>query len=170
MITPHRTLFGAAWLAAFSPLVVPLVAQAKEIAYDQISCWSATMNAPVATADGVAVGSYELRGIIVRSNLEDKSAENRTFHCVAVYRAGGKEAADDGYCKIVTAEGDYMVVQTARSAPLPAEGTRTILYGTGRFAGIKGGGTSRQINRGAPATPGTLQGCNHDKGKYTLPD
>jgi hypothetical protein len=163
-------LLGAAWLAALSLSVAPPFASAKEIAYDQVSCWSATMGPPVATADGVAVGSYELRGIVVRSNLEDKSAENRTFHCVSVYRAGGKDASDDGYCKILAAEGDYMVVQTARSGPLPAEGRRTFLYGTGRFAGIKGGGTSRQINRGAPATPGTLQGCNHDTGKFTLPD
>lgn len=170
MTTPYRTLRGTAWLTAFSLSFSPLLVLAKEIAYDHVNCWSATMGPSVATADGFAVGSYEVRGIIVRSNLEDKSVENMTLHCVSVYRAGGKEAADDGYCKIVTAEGDYMVMQTARSAPLPAEGTRTILHGTGRFAGIKGGGTSRQINRGAPATPGTQQGCNHDKGKYTLPD
>jgi len=45
----------------------------------------------------------------------------------------------------------------------------TWLAGTGKFKGIQGGGSFKQLFNGKPVEPGTTQGCRRDWGKYTLP-
>jgi len=49
--------------------------------------------------------------------------------------------------------------------PLPWE----YIYGTGKWKGVKGGGTVKAITRGKPIAEGTFQMCIEVSGTYELP-
>src|SRR5688572_16110070 len=64
------------------------VAQAKEIPLDYTFCHTGT-EVTVSASKELTVSSFESRGI-TRSNIEDKSLDDHTFHCVGVERSGRK--------------------------------------------------------------------------------
>jgi len=66
--------------------------------------------------------------------------------------------------------GDTYLGEYSLSGPPGSEGTWTVLQGTGKWAGIKGGGPYRTFTQGRPVSPGTGQACNRAWGKYSLPD
>ena len=143
-------------------------AHAKEIAYDNTFCYASTQNV-ITSSKELTVFSVELRGI-TRSNTEDKTFDNDTGHCVGVNRITEKQVSAQGFCKLMSMNGDSYVGEYSYSGPPGGEGTWTVFQGTGKWAGIKGGGPYRAITQGRPVSPGTSQACNRVWGRYTLPD
>jgi hypothetical protein len=64
-------------------------------------------------------------------------------------------------------DGDFVVGQYEREGN---EGRWEFLHGTGKWKGIKGGGTNRDVAESKPITPGTFQSCDSATGTFTLPE
>ena len=165
-MTKHRLVPLLISLSGLAMATAP--AQAKEIAYDTTFCYAGTQSVIVSSKELTVFGA-DLRGI-GRSNTEDKTFDNDTAHCVGANRITEKHVAAHGYCKFQSINGDTYVGEYSASGPPGSEGTWTVLHGTGKWSGIKGGGPYRVITQGRPIAAGTFQSCNRATGKYTLPD
>jgi hypothetical protein len=65
-------------------------------------------------------------------------------------------------------DGDYFIVSyddITGEKPLPWE----YIYGTGKWKGVKGGGTVKYVARGKSIAEGTSQSCIEVKGTYEVP-
>ena len=81
--------------------------------------------------------------------------------------AKGGKTVGKGMCRWVQAGGDTAVGEWEMT---PAgENLWTWLAGTGKLAGIRGGGTYQWTTSGKAVEAGTSQSCRRDWGKYTLP-
>lgn len=157
VLSRHLGCVALALLAA-----VP-AAWAAEVSYDFVACTSGRSNLLFGGADFVATGD-EVFGIVASSTT--KEWEGATTHCVGATQVMGGKPEGSGYCKWVQAGGDTAVGRYEFST---TKATWTWLHGTGKLAGINGGGTFKTLFRGKPVEAGTGQSCRQDWGKYTLP-
>ena len=111
--------------------------------------------------------SFEAKGIM-RSNIENKVFDNWTVHNQGVMLVEGQNATIYCYMKYLAPDGDYVIFLYTQN-PGEKEATTTLLAGTGKWKGIKGGGKAVRVTKGKPIAPGTDQFCNIHKGKFTLP-
>ena len=142
------------------------VANAEEKSLNIISCRSGTVTMLSASAE-VTVYSYDFKGID-QGAKGDKTWDNFTHRCMGITRIMGGETLAKGYCKYMDPDGDFFMVAydgLMGDKPLPWE----FIQGTGKWKGIKGGGTTIGITRGKPIVEGTYQGCIEITGKYELP-
>jgi hypothetical protein len=148
-------------LALFIP-----VANAEEKPMNILSCRSGTTTMLTASKE-LVLFAFELKGIDQDLN-EDKVHENYTHMCVGTIRIMGGEQISTGYCKYMAPDGDFFIVSfdgLSGGKPLPWE----YFYGTGKWKGVKGGGTARTITTGKPIAEGTFQSCMEISGTYELP-
>jgi len=146
-------------------LLAPMV-NAEEKPINIISCRSGTVTMLTASKELVVLG-YELKGIDQDLN-EDKIFENYTHMCMGTSRVLGGERLDKGYCKYMAPDGDFFIVSydgLMGKEPTPWE----YIHGTGKWKGIKGGGTVKGITKGKPIVEGTFQSCIEVTGKYEVP-
>jgi hypothetical protein len=143
-------------------------AQARDLPYNITMCHAVAFN-QLAAGKELTVFGYEGKGIAT-SNTEDKTLDNATYHCIGLMRAASGTLTQNGYCRFLSADGDSFVGEYTHSGPPGSEARWVAMHGTGKWAGIKGGGPYRQVTRGMPVTPGTGQACNKASGTYTLPD
>jgi hypothetical protein len=63
-----------------------------------------------------------------------------------------------------------LALYARKGDPAKAEGTYRLVKGTGKFAGVTGGGKYIPIGTfpPPPGTPGMTTGCNHDWGSLTI--
>ena len=142
------------------------VANAEEKTINIVSCRSGTTTMLTASKELVVFG-VELKGIDRDLNA-DKVFENYTHMCVGAIRIMGGEQISKGYCKYMAPDGDFFIVSfdgVGGAKPLPWE----FIYGTGKWKGVKGGGTAKYITRGKPIVEGTSQSCMEILGTYELP-
>jgi hypothetical protein len=156
-----RHLFSVTMFAtaAFVP-----ASWAADVSYDFVACTHSRRTPLEASADLTAFG-MESWGVV--SSSTTKEWENATTRCVGYLRVMAGKPVGKGVCKWFTANGDTGVGEF--EYPPSGEPTWTWLVGTGKLAGIAGGGTFKSLFAGKPAEPGTTQGCRRDWGKYTLP-
>ncbi len=103
----------------------------------------------IALGDAAGIGAMEIVGIT--RNTEGKSWFDRmTEHCSGQYYWGDHNpAAGNGTCLYVDADGDKVMVNWTITAPY--DGTKQIVGGTGKYAGITGQGTYDGTPLKAPA-------------------
>ena len=146
-------------------LLIPM-ANAEEKPTNILSCRSGTTTMLTASKE-LVVFSFELKGIDQDLN-EDKVFENYTHMCVGTIRILGGERISKGYCKYMAPDGDFFIVSfdgPSGGKPLPWE----YIYGTGKWKGIKGGGTAKTTTMGKPIVEGTFQTCMEISGTYEVP-
>ena len=146
-------------------LLAPM-AIAEEKPMNIISCRSATATMLTASKELVVYG-FELKGID-QDLMEDKVHENYTHMCVGTIRIMSGEQISKGYCKYMAPDGDFFIVSfdgIGGAKPLPWE----YIYGTGKWKGVKGGGTVKYITKAKPIVEGTSQSCIEVTGTYEVP-
>jgi len=132
--------------------------------FDITCCYSGKLTM-VSQSKELRVLGGEAQGIS-QSNHENKAFDNMTLHYMFIMRiTDGKEFAT-AYIKGMDPDGDTFVQEQTR---VGLEVTCKFLEGTGKWKGIKGGGTGKIITRGKPITPGTTQGCYRMIGTFELP-
>jgi len=114
--------------------------------------------------------TYEVLGVIV-SDASDCILQNASLRCVGSNHAiTGAYEDDNGFCVSTRPDGDQLFTSYKASGKLGGVGKGTFTYvgGTGKFAGIEGGGEFTRIGV-RPAAEGTFQGYNRVKDHYKLP-
>lgn len=144
------------------------VANAEEKPVNFISCRSGPVTILSASKE-LTVYSYDFKGID-QGTKGDMTFNNFTHRCMGLgLRKEGEVPLSKGYCKYMDPDGDFFIVgwdaPFGKNHPLPWN----FLQGTGKWKGIKGGGTVITITRGKPIVEGTSQYCIEVTGKYELP-
>jgi hypothetical protein len=147
-------------------LLAPM-ASAEEKPINIISCRSGTTTMLTASKELVVFG-FELKGID-QDLKPEKIFANYTHSCVGTIRIMGGEQIAKGYCKYMAPDGDFFIVSF--DGPGGAKQTPwDYIYGTGKWKGVKGGGTVKYITRGSkPIAEGTFQSCIEVMGTYEVP-
>lgn len=160
---PLGTVVAIVFALAIS-LPIARAQQPIDITY----CLSLT-STMVSDTPELSIHSFDFKGI-ARSNLENKTFDNLTFHGIGVGRdlAGQKRHAY-GYIKFMDPDGDILVTENLHTLDAGPDSNWNFLQGTGKWKGIKGGGKLRPAAGGRPITPGTRQGCIRMTGTFELP-
>jgi hypothetical protein len=108
---------------------------------------------------------------ITRSNHDNKVFDNMSVLDVGVSRREGGQSTSYSLAKYMDRDGDYVIMEFNESGQTgrPQEGTWKILYGTGKWKGIKGSGKHVHVGGGRPIKPATLQGYARNTGTFELP-
>jgi len=159
---------GMAIAMVFGQVISISIARAEQ-PIDITYCLSMTATMVSETPE-LSILSFDFKGI-ARSNLENKTFDNLTFHGIGV----GRDLADKrrhryGYIKFMDPEGDILVTENLRTLDMGQEADWNFLQGTGKWKGITGGGKIMPLTRGKPITPSTFQNCARSTGTFELPE
>lgn len=133
----------------------------RQTPLDATLCWGGTVHS-MAVAPKERFGTYAVTGGL---RSADAAFQSMSIECIGVYEARASFESR-GYCVFVDAAGDKAFGTDASG---PHGYTWQFLGGTGKFAGIAGGGTIERLGNAPPVRDGTLQGCRRIVGHYTLP-
>ena len=163
MMTMAAVFFG---LAMFIP-----VAQAQQ-PFDITDYFYATVTV-LLSAPELSIFHSDVKGI-TRDNQENKLFDNMTSYCLRSGKVVAGRMNHTTYTKFTDPDGDFIIVESiAQDVPAGVfEGTFKFLYGTGKWKGIKGGGSSKTLfmTRGKQQiNPTTFQGYLRMTGTYELP-
>ncbi len=150
--------------AVAAATLVAAPAWSAEFSYDFVACSHSTQRMLEAGPDLVAFGT-ESWGIVATST--SKEWESATTRCVGYLRIVGGKSVGKGMCRWVHAGGDTAVGEWEMTPS--GQNHWTWIAGTGKLAGIKGGGTFEWVTRAKAVEAGTGQSCRRDWGQYTLP-
>jgi hypothetical protein len=115
--------------------------------------------------------TWEQKGVML-SDDGKSPFNNMSSNCsgVTLWDKGVSKAL--GYCIGLAPDGDKVLFEVAEEGNKPGPGLKKGKYryinGTGKFAGIQGGGEYTYYNL-RPAADGTYQSVNKNKGHYKLP-
>lgn len=137
---------------------------AKKAKYDATVCWGGELHV-VSHAKGYMAGTYTLTGT-TQSNGGGGIFDKDSFECVGVFHFLGSAPGHTGFCQFVDKDGDKVFGKDIRNK---TDYTMEFVSGTGKYQGIKGGGTTERIGAYPPARKGTAQGCVRMTGSYALP-
>ena len=159
---PAAVFFG---LALFVPL-----AQAEQ-PFDITDHFYATVTT-LSTSQELTIFQSDVRGV-VRDNLEKRTFDNLTSHCLRMARISAGKLTGTTFSKFTDSEGDFFITESTSDAVSPAavESTWKFLYGTGKWKGITGGGKGKFIfmTRGKQQiSPTTIQGYLRMTGTFEL--
>lgn len=147
----------------FSLILFIPFAQAQQ-SFDVMCCFSGVITT-VSASQELTVFGVEVSGIF-QSNHQNKTLDNMTLHCVGIFRVVDGKSSGTSYCKGMDPDGDIVVQEHIR---VGQEVTWNFLQGTGKWKGIKGGGSGKAFTGGKPITPGTTQACSRVMGTFELP-
>ena len=165
MISNKRWMMEALAIVFGLVMFIP-VAQAEQ-PIDITYCLSMTTTMVSETPE-LSIGSFDFKGI-ARSNLENKTFDNLTFHGIGVARdLADKRRHRYGYIKFMAPDGDILITENLRTLQAGPDSDWNFLQGTGKWKGIKGGGKLRPVAGGKPITPGTVQSCIRMTGTFEL--
>ncbi len=116
-----------------------------------------------------AQGSYEIMGVST-SSAGEGLLHNSSVRCMGGFQAVNGEVDNGGSCIYTRPDGDqvFTTYKDAGKLGTPIKGTFTFVGGTGKMAGITGGGEFTRYNV-RPAAEGTMQSVSRHTGKYKLP-
>jgi hypothetical protein len=137
--------------------------QAEE-SFESTACVSGTMNI-VHTSKELMISSFDLKGI-VRSDSNSEMFNNVSEWCVGLFSKVGDKITQRGFCQYMYPDGDINIIEWDGGAN---GGNLKFLLGTGKWEGLKGGGTWNVLQRAKSIAPGTFQSCRKIKGTYELP-
>lgn len=136
----------------------------KEIGYHDDHCFGGEMRAFKHDDENTAFG-YWLTGTS-RSRLSDSPIGPFATQCLGSGGRNGKTSSTAGHCELIDADGDKILGSYHRRGPT---GEWKAISGTGKFAGITGGGTFTRVAFPRGLMQGTFAGCTEDEGRYELP-
>ncbi len=161
-------MFLAITILGLALIHAPAAGEAAELdksgGYDITNCWAGTSNAIVHSKAHIAL-SYTLTGS-ARSNVAGGPFDKTSFQCVGVVRVMQGTATGDGICEYVDADGDKTLGKATRTGN--PGGEWTFINGTGKYAGITGGGSYKYLGQFPTVRKGHFQGCNRATGAYKL--
>ena len=100
--------------------------------------------------------------LVIWNNAGEGIYHDMTGDCIEI---GGPERQTSGYCTYTDADGDKIF--EAYTEEEEGKGHDTLTGGTGKYAGLQGGGKYEYAF--TPDTPeGTFHGYGHTEGSYTL--
>ena len=114
--------------------------------------------------------SYDVMGVSI-STTGEGLLHNASVHCVGgMHAVEGAFEDESGSCVYTRPDGDqvFTVHKAAGKLGAVAKGTFTYVGGTGKMAGITGGGEFTRI-QARPAAEGTSQSITRGTMKYKLP-
>ncbi len=114
--------------------------------------------------------TFEVMGVSI-SDTGEGILHNASLRCVGGFHAvNGAFDDESGSCVFTRPDGDQVFATTKATGKLGvgAKGTYTIVGGTGKMAGITGGGEFTRTSV-RPAADGTTQSYSRSKGTYKLP-
>jgi hypothetical protein len=89
---------------------------------------------------------------------------------VGVGRREGEQSTVYSLSKYMDRDGDYVIMEFNESGQgRQMEGSWKILYGAGKWKGIKGNGKHMHVAGGKPIKPNTIQGYSRNTGTFELP-
>jgi hypothetical protein len=139
---------------------------AEEVKYDVQNCFAGPIQ--ITQEEGLVAGSYAVLGMA--PGKEGTALDRMSGRCLGAFSIIDGQLDDNGTCEWVNATGDKAFSVYARKGdPAKAEGTYRFVKGTGKYAGITGGGKYMPIGTfpPAPGAPGMTTGCMHDWGSLT---
>jgi hypothetical protein len=147
-------------------MLIPAVQAEEPIDFTQYASCTFT---PASEDKEFIFSSFECTGI-TRSNQENKVFDNMSVLDVGVGRREGGQSTAYSLSKYMDRDGDYVIMEFNEFGPTGRlEGTWKILYGTGKWKGIKGSGKHVHVGGGKPIKPGTGQGYVRNTGTFELP-
>jgi hypothetical protein len=165
----------AVGLVSWAAIAAPPAPQAADTAIPKEGITS-SLSAVGGTVKVMQVGkdrlqlTYEVTGVSI-SDTGEGILHNASMRCLGGFHAvNGAFDDESGSCVFTRPDGDQVFATTKSTGKLGvgAKGTYTIVGGTGRMAGISGGGETTRISV-RPAADGTTQSYSRSKGKYKLP-
>lgn len=147
-------------IISFSLFLFANFAHAEE-SYNIISCWSGDVSMLSASKD-LVIFSYDLKGVS-RSNDESEAFDNWSFQIVGTSKIETGKYSSIYYGKYLSPEGDIVIGEGDRNGE---EGTWKFMSGTGKWKGIRGGGTNKIVPNIKPIKEGTTQGCSIATGTF----
>lgn len=142
-------------------------AESAEEVYDVDACVSMDLS-PLVRSQEITILNFDGKGIM-RSNNESKVFDNSTVHTQGVTTIEGKKRTVYCHLKYLDPDGDFVIFRYTLN-PGEKEATTTLMFGTGKWKGITGGGKAKRIAGGKPVVEGTIQFCNNHKGTFTMPE
>ena len=125
-----------------------------------------SMDVAMVHADAEAmVMSYDIKGLVLSNNGSD-IFNNASERCVGVFKRVGADLVQNGYCKYLYPNKDYIILGYNGKAD---DGKWELLFGTGKWKGITGSGTYT-VKRVQPISPDSTQHYRMIKGTYELPE
>lgn len=159
---------AAAAIVGLALVHTPAAGEAAELAksgsYDVTNCWAGTSNVIVHSKAHIAL-SFMLTGTS-RTNKPGGPFGKMSHQCVGLVRVLKGTVTGDYTCENVDADGDKMLVRGMR--PGNPGGEWTFINGTGKYAGITGGGPYKYLGRFPTVRKGHFQGCLRATGTYKL--
>ena len=147
-------------LAMFIP-----VAQAERQDFECITC-NADTNNIVHSSPEVAILSVDTKSIF-RSTHESKLFDNWTRHMVTVIKRVDGKRSWSGFTKEMGPDGDFIIWEFYGDSE--SGSTTKVVYGTGKWKGVKGERKAKIITAGKPIAQGTAQYCDRIVGWIELP-
>jgi hypothetical protein len=128
---------------------------------------------PLSTSPELTIFQSEVKGVIQNAS-GNKIFDNLTSYCLRLGKVVAGKMSYTTYTKFTDPEGDYFITEaTAEAVPAGVfEAAWKFLHGTGKWKGVKGGGTSKTIfmTRGKQQlNPTTFQGYLRMTGTFELP-
>jgi hypothetical protein len=151
---------------AMALLVFAVSAWAAEAEYGGIYCAHQKRTTVIQQSPELTIFTAESWGI---QTAESTFAPWKfsAVHCTNLVRIVNKARSSSGSCLWTDVDGDTM---TGSSDQVPGQpGQWTFLGGTGKWQGIKGGGTYKLVGAAKPFPDETVAYCVQISGKYTLP-
>lgn len=141
--------------------------QGRELAFDFRHCLASKTTGEIIKSDELSISSFEFFGIIT-SNIDDKTFDNLSSHCINFFIKTKAGIDVPGYCQYLAPDGSYLINEASCNT---SGCSWTVTYGTGTFEGASGGATSfKLVTQAKPIVEGRVQGCSQHVGTITLPD
>jgi hypothetical protein len=144
---------------------------AKEGSGESMSAFSGTFKAIPMAKERVQM-NYETFGVVTEA-VPESPMYNATMHCLgSLHGVKGIYDNDSGFCSYTRPDGDIIFLTYSAKGQLgggAGKGTFTIVGGTGKCAGIQGGGEFDRLSGFRPSAKGTFQGMNKAKGNWKIP-
>jgi hypothetical protein len=117
--------------------------------------------------DKLFVMNYDLDAIL-RTTPPGRAFDRMGARCFGIYSNVNGRQQESGICELTDLDGDKWWMDY-RGNPDGAGGTYTAVYGTGKYDGMTLRGEYRIDNAwGSTSKEVSFQGCNPNKGTYTL--
>lgn len=138
---------------------------ATDVQYSGTWCGHSAAKVLVASPE-LTVVSTETWGIETPGASKPEVLENSAVHCVGYVRILNGKSRSTSACHYTNAAGDTTTGEAVSEPDRP--GTWTFLGGTGKWKGIRGGGTYKAVSSGKLAQGASVH-CFSHSGTYTLP-
>ncbi|MFQ5961508.1 MAG: hypothetical protein ACE5MG_08920 [Candidatus Methylomirabilales bacterium] len=166
LVTRPLAPFVAVMLSVSQAVAADL---AREGSYSIRFAWSGAFDA-LEVGENHLVFVYTLQGVVT-NNAGEGIFHNMSANCIGMGSSLDGAENNSGNCVYTDADGDKIFDEWEDEGTfgVGAKGSATLIGGTGKYAGISGGGQYERFNVPA-AAEGTFQGYIPDEtGTYRLP-